>query len=518
MAPLRTVLILCCTLFFILTLTVENGAAATCQSLLSLKLSDTVLTVAQPFAAGEFRPPNGAGPVPVAFCRVVGKIRPTSDSDIGFEVWLPTAGWTGRFQSVGSQGFAGSIRYGGMWNPLLAGTAVASTDDGNTTGDGVWALGHPEKIIDFGYRAVHLTAEIGKAITTAFYETKPHHSYFVGCSKGGQEALMEAQRFPMDFDGILGGASANQLTRLVSSYAWTEKLNQTDKSSYISPAEVEKIGAATIAACDALDGVKDGLISDPLKCKVSSSMLPLTEAQAKTFDALHAGPQNSAGKSLYMGQAFGAEDVGWRTNITGPSFEQASRSAQTAYANIFFANFVYQDPTWNFRRFDIDKSPDDAEKAVGQILNAESLDLSEFERHGGKLLQWHGWADSLITPLGSIDYYERVTAAQQVPAKTQDFYRLFLAPGVDHCGQGPGPNQFGNAGGNGDPDHDIVAALYQWVENGTAPDRIIATKFMDNDPAKGEAMTRPLCPYPQVARYKGTGDTNSASNFICSVR
>ncbi len=218
-------------LLFLLLFRVTSGAATSCEGLANLKLPDTVITIAQSVAAGEFTPPrNGIKAVPAAFCRVAGKIKPTNDSDIGFELWLPTSGWTGRYESVGNGGFAGSIRYDSMLNPLLGGSAVASTDDGHSGGGSAWALGHPEKIIDYGYRAVHLTAEIGKAITTAFYDTKPHHSYFVGCSKGGQEALMEAQRFPNDFDGILGAATANQWTALFSSFAWNQKLNQAEKS------------------------------------------------------------------------------------------------------------------------------------------------------------------------------------------------------------------------------------------------------------------------------------------------
>ena len=506
-------------LALVLLLRVTDTAAASCESLASLKLTDTTITIAQSVAAGEFTPPrNGSRPVPVAFCRVAGKIKPTSDSDIGFELWLPASGWTGRYESVGNGGFAGSIRYDSMLNPLLGGTAVASTDDGHSGGGATWALGHPEKIIDYGYRAVHLTADISKAITAAFYDTKPHHSYFVGCSKGGQEALMEAQRFPNDFDGILGAANANEWTGLFSSFAWNQKLNQANPSSYVSPAELEKIAAATVAACDAADGVKDGLISNPLRCSVNTSSLGLTPAQAKTFEAIHAGPKNSAGKPVYAGEPYGGESVSWRGSITGPSFEEAaSRSSQTMYANGFFANFVYQNPAWTFRDFDVDKSPADAVKAVGQAINADKVDLTEFKSRGGKLLQWHGWADSLVTPLGSIDYYKRVTAAQEKPERTAEFYRLFLAPGVDHCGGGPGPNQFGQAGGNGDPEHDIVSALYQWVEKGIAPNRVVATRFVDNDAAKGAAMTRPLCPYPQVAKYKGTGDINNASSFVCAA-
>jgi feruloyl esterase len=506
-------------LFFVLFLGIVDGVAATCESLTALQLTDTTITLAQSMGAGAFTPPrNGGKSVPVAFCRVTGTIRPTSDSDIRFELWLPQSGWTGRYESVGNGGFAGSIVYGAMLNPLLGGSAVASTDDGHTGGGASWALGHPEKIIDYGYRAVHLTAVAGKAITAAFYGSQPKYSYFVGCSKGGQEALMEAQRFADDFDGILGAANANQWTKLFSSFAWNEQTIQADRSSYLSPSDLDKIGVATKAACDASDGVKDGLIGNPQACRVSSSSLSLSPLQTRTFEALHSGPKDSSGKPVYVGLAYGSENVSWRASITGPSFDDGpSRTSQTMFANGFFSNFVYNDPSWDFRRFDVNKSPADAEKAVGRIINSDSIDLAAFQKHGGKLLQWHGWADSLVTALGTIDYYTRVMAAQETPSRTQDFYRLFMAPGVDHCGGGPGPNQFGQTGGNGDADHDMVVALYQWVEKGVAPSRIVATKYVDNDVSKDVEMTRPLCPYPQTAKYKGSGDSHDAANFVCAA-
>jgi hypothetical protein len=516
-----------------------RAAGQDCEKLTSLKLKDTTITMAESVAAGAFTPPNPFGPqgpqgkpVAAAFCRVTGSIKPTSDSDIKFEIWLPASGWTGRYESVGNGGFAGVIRYDSMVGPLLGGSAVASTDDGHSTPGGSWALGHPEKIIDYGYRAVHLTAEAGKAITAAFYGTAPKHSYFVGCSKGGGEAFMEAQRYPKDFDGIVGGANANMFTDLFSIFAWDAKVNLGDKAGYLSADDVAKVGAAIVADCDELDGVKDGLINDPLKCHPDLSKLPLTPAQLQTYQMLHDGMKTSSGKLIYPGLPYGSEAVGWRAFLTGPSYEEAAkRAAQSTFGDGFLANFVYNDASWSDLKLNVDTTPADAEKAVGQYLNATDLNFTEFKKRGGKYIQWHGLADGLVTPLGSIDYYQRVVAAQggskgkDWPAgnidsagleKTQQFYRLFLAPGVSHCGGGPGPNQLGQAGGDGDAEHDIVVALEQWVEKRTPPTRIVATKFVGDDRTKGVAMTRPLCAYPQAAKYKGTGDTNDAANFVCA--
>jgi feruloyl esterase len=414
---------------------------------------------------------------------------------------------------------------------------VAGNDDGheapvNTQAE--WALGHPEKVIDYGYRAVHLTATISKAITSAFYSSKPKHSYFIGCSKGGQEALMEAQRYPSDFDGVAAGDPANQYVGFQSGNAAKMKTFISSEAGYISPAEAQKIGAAITNQCDAMDGVKDGLINDPRQCRIDMASLPLTSAQLKSYEALHDGPKTSSGKQIFPGVPFGSEAVGWAQYYTGPSFSEAHAKARMGIlANETFANLVYQDPNWDFASFDPDKSPADAKKAVGHIIDATDPNFTKFKAHGGKLISYHGWADSDITPFATLEYYNTVIAAQgrtdgNAPTstsqgasasgleKTQAFYRLFMVPGMGHCRGGPGTNEFGQTGGDGDADHDVVAALEQWVEKGVAPKKIIATKYSDDDRTKAVQMTRPLCVYPQAAKYKGTGDTNDASNFVCA--
>lgn len=521
-----------------------SAAAATCASMSQLKLRDTTITSAESFAAGKFTPPVQAisrkqPAVTVAFCRVTGTIKPTTDSDIKFELWMPEAGWTGRYESVGNGGFAGSIRYDSMIRPLIGGSAVASTDDGHSgpavgPNSASWALGHPQKIIDYGYRAVHLTAEDAKQITTAFYGRRPRHSYFVGCSKGGQEGLMEAQRYPEDFDGIVSGAAANQWTDLFSSFSWGAKINLANRASYIAPQDLEKIGAAVATACDAADGVKDGLISDPLHCRVAPSTISLTAEQLKTYEALHDGPKTTAGQRIYAGLPYGGETVQWNRTVTGPSFELAPVDAEESmYGNGFFANFVYQDPNWTFRSFDIGKTPGYARNKVGQYLNADDVHLTKFKARRGKIVEFHGWSDSIVTPLGAISYYNKVAAAQgsaegnaiaargsadaRALEETQKFFRLFLAPGVGHCAGGPGPNEFGQRGGDGDAEHDIVVALERWVEKDVPPERIVATKFEGDDHAKAAVMTRPLCAFPAVAKYTGKGSTDVASNFACAA-
>ena len=501
--------------------------AASCESLIHLNLPGTAITLAQPEAAGAFMPPRsaaGAKPVPVAFCRVGGTIRPTTDSEIKFEVWLPQAAWTGRYESVGNGGFAGAIPFGAMVRPLAAGSVVAGTDDGHETvvnTSAGWAMGHPEKVIDFGYRAVHLTAVVGKAITNAYYGSKPVHAYFIGCSTGGREALTEAQRFPDDFDGIAAGDPGNQWTDQHAGDAANMKAFLASEAGYISPAELQKIGDLVVDACDGADGVKDGLISDPRQCRIDMASLPLTPAQRKTYQALHDGPRTSSGKPIFPGMPFGSENVGWAQYFAGPDFAQAHEKARRGQmANETFANLVYHDPKWDFMNFDPDTSPAKLKRAMHGIMDATDLHFTGFKAHGGKLISYHGWADSDISPFATVDYYKNVVAAQGGANgwdKTQAFYRLFMVPGMGHCGGGPGPNQFGQTGGDGDADHDVVVALEQWVEKGQAPERIIATRYVANDRAKGIAMTRPLCVFPKAAKYTGTGDTNDASSFICAA-
>jgi hypothetical protein len=516
----------------ILLVSVAHAAPMQCETLRKLSLPQMTIALAQSTAAGTFTPPvpdwakgfMHPQPVPAAFCRVVGHLNPTGDSDIKFEVWLPASGWSGRYESVGNGGFAGFIRYDSMVNPLLGGSVVASTDDGHdapaigpTAAD--WALGHREKIIDYGYRAVHLTAVAAKAIASAFYGRAPTHSYFVGCSKGGQEGYMESQRYPEDFDGIISGAAANDWVRLFTSFVWNESINLADRESYLTLEDFKKIDTVVTHACAKAGDVEHQFLSDPLQCRVKDDALGLTPNKLRTYESIHQGPKDHAGQPVFAGQPYGGE-LSWSGVLSTASFEAAETDAQMSmYGGNFFRNFVYQDRKWSFKNLDLDKTLQNSGE-VGKIMNATDVGFNAFKARGGRYIAFAGLADSIVTPLSSVQYYQSVVAAQdKVPAaalaKTQAFYRLFLAPGVGHCGGGPGPNEFGQSGGAGDAEHDMVVALERWVEEGVAPTRIIATKYNGDDHAKGVAMTRPLCPFPQVAKYQGSGNVTDAKSFAC---
>jgi feruloyl esterase len=413
-----------------------------------------------------------------------------------------------------------------MVNPLLGGSVVASTDDGHdapaigpTAAD--WALGHKEKIIDYGYRAVHLTALAAKAIATQFYGKAPAHSYFVGCSKGGQEGYMESQRYPEDFDGIASGAAANDWVALFTSFVWNESINLAGKDGYLLPDDLASIDKAVLKACAKAGDVEHGFLSDPLTCKIKGETLGLTSAKLHTYELIHQGPKSQAGQAVYAGQPYGSES-GWIGIVSTANFDTADTEAQMGmYGGNFYRNFVYQDRKWSFKNLDLGKTLKDAAE-IGKIMNATDVTFDGFKARRGKFIAYAGMVDSIVTPLSSVHHYQSVVAAQDKSpaaalAKTQEFYRLFLAPGVGHCGGGPGPNEFGQAGGNGDAEHDLVVALEHWVEQGVAPTHIIATKYVGDEKSKGIALTRPLCPFPQVAKYKGSGDLADAASFACAV-
>jgi hypothetical protein len=478
-------------------------AAATCDSLAGLKLADTMITSAKTVAAGAFTmpadaPPSHIGPTSFKrlpdFCRVEGVIQPSSDSHIEFEVWLPSSGWNGKFQGVGNGGFAGSINYSGLADSVMSGYASSSTDTGHEAGDvdGQWALGHPEKIMDYGYRAIHETAEKSKVIVRAFYGESAKHSYFASCSNGGRQALMEAQRYPADYDGLIAGAPSAFLTHLEALVTWILQATEIDPASYIPASKYPAIEAAAVAACDARDGVKDGVIDDPTKCdfkpaallcKGPESAACLTQPQITALEKIYAGPRNKEGQQVHPGFLPGGESGpgGW-ANISGPA---PSKSAQYLL-HTGAADIIHQSAAWDFRAFDFDRDVKAADDTMGRWLNAVDPNLKTLKDRGGKLILYHGWNDPLISPLGTVNYYNSVVA-KTGQKETADFVRLYMVPGMQHCGSGPGPDSFGARPGARQAES---AALERWVENGTAPGTIIAAKY------EGERIvrTRPLCP------------------------
>src|SRR5262245_24864668 len=515
----------------LLMLGLRPVAAATCESLADLKLPDTTITSAQTVAAGAFTPPAAESTGPMlasykelpAFCRATGIIKPTSDSEIKFEVWMPSAGWNGKFQGIGNGGFAGSISYQGLAGALSRGYAAASTDTGHAGPDARWALGHPEKIVDYGHRAVHEMTEKAKSIIKVFYGDGPKRSYFASCSNGGRQALMEAERYPNDYDGIIAGAPANDFTHIVTGFAWNMQTT-SDPAGYIPASKLKALEAAVLAACDGRDGVTDGVLDDPTQCGFDPSALLcqgaesdecLTEKQIATLKKLYAGPRNTKGELIIPGLLPGAETgtLGWALWITGKRPED---SAQYFFASQAFANMVHNNPAWDFKTFDLDRDGKLADEKLGPILNAIDPNLKAFKARGGKLILYHGWNDAALPPLNTINYFESVRT-KLGQREADSFMRLFMAPGMQHCSGGPGPNSFGVfvTSAQSDPQHDLRLALERWVEQGVAPDQIIAAKRETLDPKSPVIRTRPLCAYPQVARYRGSGSTDEAANCTC---
>ena len=517
-------------LVFFLVTTGAAAAEESCNHLSTVKIPDATITLAETVAAGTFvGPPAPFTGMDISalykslpeFCRVVAEAKPTADSDIKLEVWLPVSGWNGKLQGVGNGGFAGLIDDLQLSMAVKAGYAATATDAGHTGGDAAWALGHPEKVIDFGHRGIHEMTRVAKVVVQAYYSKAPQRSYFAGCSDGGREALMEAQRYPEDYDGILAGAPANYWTRLVTMAAADTQALTEDAASFIPAAKISAIAAAVSAACDAKDGVKDGILNDPRECKFDPATIEckagedtercLTAGQLASLKKIYAGLTDSRGNVLFPGYLPGAEDGpgGWEPWITG---RQPGTSLMAFFGKGYFSNFVYEKPDWNFKSFNVDAAVKAADEKTAAALNATDPDLKKFKAHGGKLILYHGWNDPAIPALNTINYYESVEA-KMGQTKVESFVRLYMVPGMQHCVGGPGPDSFGWIG-TSDPTHSMNAALEQWVEKDTAPGSIIASKFEARDRTHPK-MTRPLCPYPQAAKYKGSGDTNDAASFTC---
>ena len=485
---------------------------ATCESLQSLSLPETTILSATLVPAGPFTPavtPITQKPqtfqIPVEACRVIGVVKP----QVNFEVWMPASNWNGKFQGVGGGGFAGVISYGAMMTALRRGYATASTDTGHNTPGGSWALGHPELIVDFAYRAIHEMTVKSKEIVKTFYGNAPARSYFVGCSTGGRQGLMEAQRFPADYDGIVAGAPANYWTHLMAGALSPAVVTMNDDAR-LSPAKLSALNKGALVACDAGDGVTDSLINNPLVCKFDPGTLAcsgeetevcLTAPQIAAARKIYADSINpKTKKKIFPGMAPGGE-ITW-TALTG--------TYPFGIPVDFYKYFVVSNPDWDWHTFDYDKDLALTDEKFAKVMNATDPDLKSFSKRGGKLIMYHGWNDQLIQPYNSIDYYTSVQkkmGAKDTDPSTRglaqgigDFARLFMVPGMQHCAGGVGPNTF-----------DAVTALEQWVEKATKPALLVGSHTSNGVVDR----TRPLCPYPQVASYKGTGSIDEAASFVC---
>jgi feruloyl esterase len=516
------------------TLALSQAAppARSCESLVKLTLPGTTITMAQTVGAGEFKVPgldsgapkgpNGkAGPegpggpaggnsfsptvdattLP-AFCRVAATLRPTSDSNIEIEVWLPLKGWNGNYLGVGSGGWAGHIIYSGnpigLTDGLRAGYASANTDAGHEGSGGEFIPGHPEKLIDYGYRANHEMTVKAKAIIAAFYGAGPKYSVFVGCSLGSTQALTEANRFPADYDGVVAGAPMTPISVFNAVQMWPGWLVYKDPSKSIPREKFTMIHEAALKACAGPVGLKQGFIEEPDRCHFDPAALLckgadrtdcLTAPQVELMHQIYAGPVDpSTNKSFFPGPAVGGE-----LQLSGYAQSEPFSPALQLYKYA-----VHQDPNWDWKTMDFFKDIALGHKVLDPILNVDS-DLRPFFDHGGKLLMYIGWTD-YHNPLQTIGYYKAVLR-DSGGSKVATSVRLFNIPGMDHCSGGMGCDSF-----------DKVASIVQWVETGKAPEQLVASKIVGGKVVR----TSPLCAYPKVAKYKGAGDMDDAASFVCA--
>ena len=514
----------------LLLLTIAGGAYAqsACDQLKSLSLPNTTFSTVASVAAGPYRAPaqaaDGGGIAPgrgpaapagrggagrggpqapplllPAYCRVAATLKPSSDSDIKMEVWMPE-NWNGKIEVVGNGGWAGVISYAAMAQAVKEGYAAASTDTGHEGGNGMFALGHPEKIVDFGYRAVHNTVVTSKAIVAAYYGKGPKYSYWNGCSTGGRQALVEVTRYPEDFDGVVAGAPANPHLHLhASGVERSMEEMKLAKDAALSPAKIETLHKAVMEQCDARDGLKDGLIRDPQKCKFDPSVLLCKNGDA---DTCLTAPQVDLVKIVYTDVRTKKGETIWTGFEPGGELQYASLRtipSQPGGGLDSIRILGYQNADWDWRTFDLDRDVAMADEKAG-FIDAHTYDLSPFKARGGKLLLYHGWADQAIPPGNTINFYNGVL--NKMGAKQDDWLKLYMVPGMMHCSGGDGPDQFNK-----------MAVIERWRESGAAPKEIIASHVNGGSVDR----TRPLCPYPQVAVYKGAGSTNDASNFACKL-
>lgn len=564
--------------------TARPAAAATCEQLAGAPLpGNGAITAAVSVAAGKFTAPGSAATYPnlPAFCRVSATLRPTPDSAINVEVWLPQGeAWNGRFVGTGNGGYAGVIQYGELTATLQLGFAVANTDMGTTPAnvlDGKPIIGHPERWIDWGFRSTHLMTVAAKLVVQAFYDRAAAYSYFAGCSTGGGQGLHEAQQFPDDYDGILAGAPAENRTHLHTEILWPYFVSHRTPDSLIPANKTKLITNAVVAACATQSGglPSDPYLTDPRACRFDPGQLLcqagandtsqcLTQGQVDTARLFYDGPRDPrTGHLIYPGLQPGSESGSLFDWAYLQGFSPFLPLTEPGFDALFYWAFG---PNWDWRSFDFDRNVSQLDDKLAVILNANNPDLTRFQERGGKLLGFHGWADPLVPPQDFVNYYLRVGAwlnihdqysafpgasnftrsvAENYPnnslvadylgvgaaggtvkdssvnnQRLQEFFRLFMAPGMGHCGGGSGPNQFYNATSSflpvpADAQHNTLLALQRWVEQGAAPQQIIATKYVNDDPAQGVAQTRPLCVFPQVARYRGQGDANDAASFDC---
>lgn len=496
-----------------------SKAAVSCESLATLSLPNAKVTAAQAITTGTYKPEDARNTIEKlpSFCRVHVVVKP----EINVEIWMPLAGWNGKLMGTTPGGVLGSINYGsildlneipdpgginGLASGIQRGYAMMSTDGGHKTGDETWwnDLG---RFIDLGYRGAHEMTVKGKMVTAAFYTQQPTKTYFDACSGGGRVGMMEAQRYPEDYDGIIAGEPGANWTDLMVAELWATRASTDAPENFLPGNKMPMVTAAAVAQCDADDGIKDGIIGNPmtchfdpvvLQCKSGDAADCLTPGQVTALRRIYAGPAYPDGRRISYGHTPGSEG-GWGRMYTGVkdvNIEGGNSNRD------YIKRSVFNDPKYDLSKFDYNHDMDYLKERTAAIMDATNPDLSGFKARGGKLLEYYGWADGLAPAGYTPTYYDNVVDKMGSRPAVEDFYRLFMVPGMGHCRGGVGANRF-----------DMVKVLENWVEKGIAPDTIIASGV--DEKTKKVTMTRPLCPYPQVAKHTGSGSTDDAKNFYC---
>jgi feruloyl esterase len=517
----------------------STARADECADLAKLAIDHVEITTAAWLRDGVFHEDTAIGragrvyrDLP-AFCRVRGIARPVKGSEIEFEVWLPAAGWTRRLHMIGNGAYTSNIAYAQMVERLRTGDVAVATNTGHKGSELTFAIGKPESITDFAHRAVHESVVAAKEVTKAFYSAAPSWSYFSGCSTGGYQGLMEAQRYPDDFDGIIAGAPGNNRVNLTLAFLWNFKANHRpgdDLNPILPQSKLPMITAAATRACDAADGVRDGVINDPRECRFDPAVLLckagdqadcLTGEQVEVVRKLYAGPVDvRTGRNIYPGYTVGSEGIvgGEDASYPGWSGYWANHKKPDEPLRLdFFRYWVYDQPDWNWKSFNWGSDIDAVDARIGALFNATSPDLGRFKARGGRMIMFMGWEDPVGAPAEAINYYNDVEAVSG--AATQSFLRLYMVAGMAHCAGGPGATHFSSATRDSMPPvkdarHDMAVALQDWVERGKAPEALVATRFDDPKTRRKIAFQRPVCVYPAVPRYVG-GPQDVAASFAC---
>ncbi|SAI05308.1 Tannase and feruloyl esterase [Bordetella ansorpii] len=493
--------------------------ACSTDAFADVQLAGARISSAEPVAAGDYTPPGTRQTLPdlPAFCRIDAVATPSASSLINFQVWVPEgSAWNGKLVATGNGGYSPALSYTDMAYALRQGYATLGGDTGHQTEDMLWGVNNTEKIIDWGTRSINAITVAGKQMIDELRAQPASRAYYLGCSTGGHQGFAEAQRYPTDFDGIIAGAPGNNRTALNIEFMWRFRSNRPvddNLTQYLTGAKLNLLTSKATAACDALDGVADGVIDDPRQCTAARfDVDTLLCTGADAADCLTID-QISAAKKIYQGPRNPRTDAQWY-----PGWPVGSESGWSGYMGTtepvradFWRYWVFDDPHWNWWTFDFDRDVSYAYAKVAPWVDQTSTDLSAFKANGGKMIVYHGWSDPVVSAHDSIDYYGRVRQAQGSQDAMDAFYRMFLVPGMGHCGGGPGVTGLRSDAASPAASSDILAALDRWVEQGRAPDDLVATRMS----GASVSRTRPLCAYPTQATYRGSGDPDVATNYTC---